>query len=79
MIPPTVSFVFIILVISLPMRTAAIVSVVYGLFALAIFSYIIADIKKLNPVHAIAEHLFIAVVIILISQFLGGWIIHYYS
>ena len=74
-----VSFVFIILVISLPMKTAAVISVAYGLVALAIFSYIIADIKKLNPTRAIVEHLFIAIVIIFLSQLFGGWIIRHYS
>ncbi|MCL5733922.1 MAG: hypothetical protein M1334_04735 [Patescibacteria group bacterium] len=74
-----VSFVFIILVISLPIKTATIISVIYGLVALAIFSYIIADTKKLNPVRAIVEHLFIAIIIIFLSQLLGGWIIRRYS
>ncbi len=73
-----VSLVFIVVVILFPIKVAAAISVVYGLLALAIFSYIIAKVKKIHPVHATIEHLGIAITVILISNYMGGLIIGHY-
>lgn len=70
-----VSFGFIMIVLLLPMEMAVTVSVIYGLLTLAIFSYMIAKMKKLNPVSAIFEHIVIATIVIIISKYLGTWIV----
>jgi VIT1/CCC1 family predicted Fe2+/Mn2+ transporter len=70
-----VSFGFIMIVLLLPIEMAVTVSVIYGLLTLALFSYIIAKMKRLNPVAAIFEHIVIATIVIIISNYLGTWII----
>jgi vacuolar iron transporter family protein len=62
---------FIIPVLLLPLQTAIIVSVVWGLLLIGIFSYYIGEDKKLK---VIAEHLIMAVVVILITNFVGGFV-----
>ena len=70
-----VSFGFILIVLLLPVEMAVRVSIIYGLVTLGLFSYLIAKRKGLNPVSAIFEHIIIATVVIIISKYLGEWII----
>jgi vacuolar iron transporter family protein len=65
---------FIILMALLPMKLAIIVSLILGLFLLAIISYFVAKNQKVNPYWAIFEHLVIAVLVIIVSNFIGNWI-----
>ena len=65
---------FAIPVILLDLDLAMIVSVLWGLFALSILSFYIARRNKENPLHVIAEHIGIAVFVILVTNFLGEWI-----
>jgi VIT1/CCC1 family predicted Fe2+/Mn2+ transporter len=71
-----VSMIFILLVVLLPLRLAVISSIIFGLLILAIISYIIARHKKINPYRAIIDHIIIALLIVLTSNFLGSWIIN---
>jgi len=69
-----VSFSFIFLVYFLPINMAVIVSIIWGLLLLSGMSYIIAKGKGINPVLAVLEHLAIAVVVIIASNFIGHFI-----
>ena len=65
---------FIIPILILSLQTAVIVSVVWGLSLLTIFSFYIAKKQNKNPQKAIAEHLTIAVLVIIATHFIGDWI-----
>lgn len=71
-----VSMIFILLIVLLPLHLAVISSIIFGLLILAIISYIIALHKKMNPYRAIIDHIIIALLIVLTSNFLGSWIIN---
>lgn len=71
-----VSIIFILLVILLPLPIAVISSIIFGLLILAIISYIIARHNKMNPYRAIIDHIIIALLVVLTSNFLGNWIVN---
>jgi len=65
---------FIFPIILLPLATAIIVSVCWGLFLLGFFSFYIAKEQRAKPWKVITEHLGIALVVILITHRVGDWI-----
>ncbi len=65
---------FVIPVLLFKLNTAIIVSIVWGLLVLTGISYQIGKTQKINPLKVIREHLFIAIFVILITNFLGRWI-----
>lgn len=65
---------FIIPILLFQLKTAIIISIIWGLFLLAIFSFYIAKQKSLSPTKAIAEHLIIAILVIIITNFVGSFI-----
>ena len=65
---------FIIPILIFQLKTAIIISIIWGLFLLAIFSFYIAKQKGLSPTKAIAEHLIIAILVIIITNFVGSFI-----
>ena len=70
-----VSLGFIFIIIVLPLNTATVVSIIYGLLTMSIISYIIAINKKINPFMSVFEHIFIATVVLILSKYIGGLII----
>jgi len=62
---------FIIPVLLFPLSAAIIISVIYGLTILAIFSYKIA---KKRPWRVVLEHLVIALIVIVITHYVGDLI-----
>ena len=68
------SMIFIVPILTLPLSTAVIVSVIWGLFLLGIFSFYIAKEQKVKPWKVITEHLLIALVVITITHYVGDWI-----
>jgi VIT1/CCC1 family predicted Fe2+/Mn2+ transporter len=70
-----VSSTFIILIIVLPIRLAAVCSVIWGLFVLTVMTYTIAKQQKINPFSAIFVHLTIAVIVVVASNFIGAFVI----
>lgn len=70
-----VSLGFIAIVALLPLAIATYVAVIYGLTTLAFFSYFIAKAANRKPFYSILEHLFIAVIVILISKIVGNLIV----
>jgi VIT1/CCC1 family predicted Fe2+/Mn2+ transporter len=65
---------FLIPVLLLELSTAVIVSVIWGLLVLSILSYQIAKISAAKPLHVIAEHLIIAIAVVVASHLIGSWV-----
>ncbi|MDX9893506.1 MAG: hypothetical protein RB292_03785 [Patescibacteria group bacterium] len=70
---------FIVPVIIFPITMAVIVSVVWGILSLSILSFKIAQAKQENPWSATAEHLFIAVLVIIITNLVGKGIAKFFN
>lgn len=68
---------FLIPVLLLPLATAIMVSVAWGMSVLAILSYCIARNQRERPWKVIGEHLGVAMLVIVIAHFLGDWIAAY--
>jgi len=58
---------------------AILISVIWGLSTLSIFSFIIAKQQKENPWKVVIEHLAIGLVVVLITHFVGDWIATVFS
>jgi VIT1/CCC1 family predicted Fe2+/Mn2+ transporter len=65
---------FIIPVLLFELLTAIVVSVIWGLSILTILSFSIAKEQKAKPWKVIAEHLIIALIVIIITHYVGDWI-----
>jgi len=65
---------FIIPILLFELSTAVIISVIWGLSLLSIFSFYIAKSQKKRPWKVIIEHLFIAVAVIIITYYVGFWV-----
>lgn len=65
---------FVVPVLLLDLGTAVLVSIAWGLILLAILSYYIATQKGENPLEAITEHVTIALLVIITTNFVGDWI-----
>lgn len=65
---------FLIPVLLLNLNLALVVSIVWGLFLITIFSYYIARKNNHSPARAIIEHLIIAVIVVILTYFVGNWI-----
>ncbi|OGP55629.1 MAG: hypothetical protein A2Y65_00485 [Deltaproteobacteria bacterium RBG_13_52_11] len=62
---------FIVPLLLFPLATAIIVSVVYGLLLLSLFSFYMAKGQGEKPWKVIAEHLLIAVVVVIVTHYVG--------
>jgi VIT1/CCC1 family predicted Fe2+/Mn2+ transporter len=65
---------FLVPVLFFPLGTAVIVSVVWGLSLLTVFSLYMAKEQGEKPWKVVGEHLLIAVVVIVITHNVGHWI-----
>jgi VIT1/CCC1 family predicted Fe2+/Mn2+ transporter len=65
---------FVIPVLFLDLPTAIIVSVIWGLVWLAVLSYAIAKANQENPLPVIAEHIGIALVVIVGTFLIGSYV-----
>lgn len=65
---------FVVPVLLLELQTAIYVSIAWGLLLLAVYSYYIAKQEKIAPYKVIGEHVAIAIVVIIITNFIGSWI-----
>ena len=68
------SMTFIIPVLLFNLSAAVIVSIIWGLAALCIFSYRMARGQKKKPWKVVSEHLLIAIVVIVATHYVGTWI-----
>lgn len=65
---------FIIPLLLFPLNTAIVVSVLYGLILLSLFSFFMARQQGEKPWKVIGEHLVIAIVVIVLTHYVGEWI-----
>lgn len=65
---------FVIPILLLPLSTAIILSVIWGLSLLCIVSLFIAKEQKVEPWKVVMEHLAIGLVVIVITHYVGDWI-----
>jgi VIT1/CCC1 family predicted Fe2+/Mn2+ transporter len=65
---------FLVPAILLPLGTAIIVSVAWGLLVLAVMSHQLARAQKTRALPIIAEHLGIAIIVIIVTHYVGDWI-----
>jgi VIT1/CCC1 family predicted Fe2+/Mn2+ transporter len=65
---------FVAPVLLLELSTAIIASVAWGLLVLGVTSYMMAKEENRTPWKVIGEHLFIALVVVFITHFVGDWI-----
>ena len=64
---------FIVPLLLFQLSTAIIVSVIWGMSLLSFFSFYIAKEQKARPWKVVMEHLIIALVVIVITHYLGDW------
>jgi VIT1/CCC1 family predicted Fe2+/Mn2+ transporter len=74
-----VILIFILLVLLLPVEYAIIFSIVWGLSLLTVLSYFIAKEQEINPYNAIFKHISIAVLVIIVSNFLSEWLMNIFA
>lgn len=67
-----IALTFIIPILLFPLSLAVIVSIIWGLSILSIFSYYISRGRK--PLRVVMEHLLIATAVIIATYYIGYWI-----
>ena len=65
---------FLVPVILLPLDSAFIASIIWGILLILIFSYILAKQQKESPFKVIGEHLLIVVVVLVVTHLTGDLI-----
>ncbi len=65
---------FIIPILIVNLETAILINIIFGLTLLSLLSYFIGKKEKTRTWKVIAEHLTIAIVVIIITHFIGDWI-----
>jgi len=69
-----VSLTFVLLVLFLPIATAALASILWGILLLVVLSTVIARQRQVNAFSEVAKHLTAAAAVILVSRAIGAWI-----
>lgn len=69
-----IALTFTIPVLLLPLSTAIIICIIWGLGLISVFNYFIAKQEKAKPYKVILEHLIIAITVIILTHFVGSWI-----
>ncbi len=65
---------FLVPVLIFPLTAAIIVSVIWGLFLISLFSFMMGKEQETNPWSIVGEHFLIAVIVIILTHFIGDWI-----
>ena len=58
----------------LPLATAVIASVAWGLFVIVVLSFLLARWQGESPLAIVAEHTGIAVLVVILSHYIGVWV-----
>jgi len=69
-----IAITFVFPVLLFPLGTAIIVSIIWGLLLLGILSYVLARAQELNPLAVIGEHLIIALLVVILTHYVGDLI-----
>jgi len=65
---------FIVPILFLPLQTAIVASIIWGLSLIAIFSFYVARREKMQPHKVILEHITIAVLVIIATHYIGQYV-----
>lgn len=65
---------FLIPVIFLPLSTAVVASIIWGVVLLSTFSCILAKQQRENVLKVVGEHILIVFIVIILTHYLGLWI-----
>ena len=68
------SSLFIIPILLFSLQIAVLTSVIIGLFLLVLVSYKISKGQKVKAWKVISEHLIIAIIVVILTHFVGTWI-----
>ena len=68
------SLTFIVPILLFELSAAIIVSVIWGLSLIIVFSYFIAKQQKVKPFGVVFEHLLIAIVVVILTHYIGEWV-----
>lgn len=58
----------------LPLQTAVIASVCWGLLVITLLSAYLARVQRVNALPVITEHLLITILVVTVSYFIGVWV-----
>jgi len=58
----------------LPLDQAVIASLVWGMLVIVVLSYFLARAQNASPVLIVAEHLGIAILVVVLSHLIGAWV-----
>jgi VIT1/CCC1 family predicted Fe2+/Mn2+ transporter len=58
----------------LPLDEAVIASLLWGMLVIIVLSYFLARAQKASPVLIVAEHLGIAILVVVLSHLIGEWV-----
>ena len=58
----------------LPLNQAVIASLLWGMLVIIVLSYFLARAQKASPVLIVAEHLGIAILVVVLSHLIGNWV-----
>ncbi len=70
---------FIIPILLLPLTTAIVASVMWGMSVLALLSFMLARSQRVAALPVVAEHVGIALVVVVITHFIGEWVSEAFS
>ena len=65
---------FAVPLIWLPLHQAVIASIIWGMLVIIVLSYFLARVQKASPMAIIAEHVGIAVLVVVFSHLIGAWV-----
>ena len=65
---------FIVPILLFPLQTAIIISIIWGLLLITLFSNYVAKLRKIKPKKVITEHLIITVIVIIATYYTGKFI-----
>jgi VIT1/CCC1 family predicted Fe2+/Mn2+ transporter len=69
---------FIIPVLLFDLAAAIIISIIYGLSLIAVISLYMAKKEKAKPIKVVAEHLILAIIVIILTHFIGKLVAYYF-
>ena len=70
---------FIVPILLFKLSTAIVISIIWGLSLISIFSYYISKKSKITPYKAVLEHLIITIFVIIITHYVGEYISFIFS
>jgi vacuolar iron transporter family protein len=69
-----IALTFVIPILLLPLQTAIMVSIIWGVLLISIFSIYLAKKQKIKPYKVVGEHLIIIIFVMVVTHFVGNWV-----